>query len=76
MFGPGGHSITLAHPGIPDVVLHYASFKEITDDINEARVYGGVHYRFDQESGDRQGKRVGKYVLKQQLRPLRGSDRD
>jgi hypothetical protein len=74
VFGPDGHSITLTNADLPDIVLHYTSFKQITDDIDEARIFGGVHYRFDQESGARQGKRLGNYILKHQLRPLRDRD--
>ena len=74
VFGPDGHSITLTNPELPDIVLHYTSFKQITDDIDDARVFGGVHYRFDQESGARQGKRLGNYILKHQLRPVRDRD--
>jgi hypothetical protein len=53
-----GLSITLASPTAPGVVLNYASWEQITDDIDDARVYGGVHYRFDQTAGARQGRRV------------------
>jgi hypothetical protein len=74
LFGPDGHSITLTNRELPDIVLHYTSFKQITDDIDDARIFGGVHYRFDQESGARQGKRLGNYILKHQLRPLRDRD--
>jgi hypothetical protein len=74
MFGPSGHSITLTHPGVPDVILHYTSFKQITDDVDDARIYGGIHYRFDQEAAARLGKRVGDYVLRHQLRPVRERD--
>jgi hypothetical protein len=68
-FGPDGHAITLTNPVVPDITLHYTSFKHITDDIDDARVYGGVHYRFDQEAGALQGKRVGEYVIRHALRP-------
>ena len=68
MFGEGGHRITLRNPAVPDIVLHYTTFKQITDDIDEARVTGGVHFRFDQEAGARQGKRVGEYILRHWLR--------
>ena len=74
-FGPDGHAITLTNPALPDIVLHYETFKQITDDIDEARVYGGVHYRFDQEAGAAQGRRVGEYVLRRALRPACGHDR-
>jgi hypothetical protein len=70
-FGPDGHAITLTHPDLPDIVLHYGSFEEITRDVDDGRVYGGVHYRVDQDAGGRQGRRVGMYVLRHALRPLR-----
>lgn len=73
-YGAAGHSITLRNPLVPDVELHYSSWKRITDDVDDARVFGGVHYRFDQEAAARQGKRVGKYVLEHQLRPRRPCD--
>jgi hypothetical protein len=67
-FGADGHVITLTHPALPDIVLRYTAFKRITDDIDDARVYGGVHYRFDQQAGAAQGERVGAYVLNHSLR--------
>lgn len=70
VFGKDGLAITLASPEVPDVVLHYASWQQITDDIDDARIYGGVHYRFDQEEAARQGRKVGRYVLRHWLRPL------
>jgi hypothetical protein len=69
-FGKGGHAITLQNPTLPEIVLHYERFKQITDDIDDARVYGGVHFRFDQEGGVRQGWRIGKHILRHQLRPV------
>jgi hypothetical protein len=74
-YGPAGHSITLRNPLVPDIELRYSTWKQITDDVDDARVFGGVHYRFDQEAAARQGKSVGSYVLKHQLRPRRSCDR-
>jgi hypothetical protein len=51
--------ITLTSPLVPDVVLGYTSWKQLTDDVDDARIYGGVHYHFDQEEAARQGRRVG-----------------
>jgi hypothetical protein len=73
-YGATGHSITLRNALVPDIELHYSSWKQITDDVDDARVFGGVHYRFDQEAAARQGWRVGSYVLKHQLRPRRSCD--
>jgi hypothetical protein len=68
IFGKGGHDITLSHPSIPDVTPHYTKFSQITSDIDDARVYGGIHFRFDQEAGARQGRQVGTYVYENNLR--------
>jgi UrcA family protein len=69
--GPDGHAITLTNPAVPEIVLTYTSFRQITDDIDDGRVFGGVHYRLDQEAGARQGERVAEYVLRHTLRPAR-----
>ena len=76
MFGKDGHTITLTHPLVPDVVLHYTSWKQITDDVDDARIFGGVHYRFDQEGAARQGRQVGRYILRHLLRPVHEHGRD
>lgn len=70
-FGRGGHSITLTNPTVPEIVLTYTTFRQITDDIDDGRVFGGVHYRFDQEAGALQGERVAEYVLRHTLGPAR-----
>jgi hypothetical protein len=73
-FGKDGHAITLTNPGLPGIVLGYAAWGQITDDIDDARIYGGIHFRFDQEAGARQGREVGRYILRHYLRSLREDD--
>ena len=68
VFGREPHDITLSHPGVPGVTLHYTKFSQITHDIDDARVYGGIHFRSDQDAGARQGRRVGTYVYRHNLR--------
>jgi hypothetical protein len=69
-------SFTLSNPALPGVELKYSTLKQITDDISDARVYGGIHFRFDQEAGADLGRRVGKFVYKNNLRIARGSSHD
>lgn len=76
VFGKRDHAFTLSHPAIPEVTLHYTTFGDLTDDIDDARVYGGIHFRFDQEAGARQGRRVGAYVYAHNLRRLRRDTED
>ena len=37
--------------------FHHPPFGEIARDIVGARIFGGIHFRFDQEAGARQGPR-------------------
>ena len=56
-------------------MLQYQTLRQITNDVDDARVYGGIHFRFDQEAGNRLGRQVGAYVYRNTLRRLRrGSD--
>ncbi|RSL19088.1 PAP2 superfamily protein [Edaphobacter aggregans] len=75
LYGEAGHAITLSNPAVPTIVLHYGSFRQITDDISDARVYGGIHFRTDQDAGARLGRAVGTAIYKNNLRPKHGNDR-
>ena len=50
-------------------MLHYTRFKDIARDIDDARIYGGVHWRFDQEAGAKLGGKVGRHLHGHLLRP-------
>ncbi len=41
----------MANPAVPGVAFHDRRFNQIMEDINDARVYGGIHFRFDQDAG-------------------------
>lgn len=74
LYGEAGHAIVLTNPAVPAIVLQYDSFREITNDISDARVYGGIHFRTDQEAGADLGRAIGKAIYKHNLRPTRGDD--
>ena len=60
----------MANPAVPGMTLQYTRFKQITDDISDARVYGGIHFRFDQEAGTDLGRDIATFVYKHNLRPV------
>jgi PAP2 superfamily len=74
IYGEGGHFITLSNPALPNIVLQYTTFDQITDDISDARVYGGIHFRTDQVAGERLGKAIGNAVYKNNLRRMHDDD--
>jgi hypothetical protein len=70
-FGDDDHLIVLSNPAVPGIALEYDSFEAITEDIDDARVYGGIHFRFDQRAGARQGKRIGAWVVHHHLKAMK-----
>ena len=72
IFGVQGNAFTLTNPALPAIVLNYTAFEQTCDDIDDARIYGGIHFRFDQEAGGLQGRMVGNYILTHHLRAAHG----
>lgn len=64
------HSVTLSHPNAPGIVIQYTDLRDIIDDVSDARVFGGIHFRYDQDAGERLGRDVGRYNNHNKLRPV------
>ena len=76
-FGSGRQpAITLSNAALPGVTLRYTKFRQITDDIADARVYGGIHFRFEQDAAEVLGRRVARYVQQHNLRCARANKCD
>ena len=69
ILGNARFSVSLSNAAVPGVDLTYNNFTEITDDISDARVYGGIHFRTDQDAGASLGQKVGQYVYAHSLNP-------
>lgn len=69
-YGRKGHDIKLTDAGAPGIELHYSDLRTISDDVDDARVYGGIHFRFDQDAGQRMGLEIGRYNDEHRLLPL------
>lgn len=68
LFGGRRYAILLTNPALPGITLQYTKLGQITDDIDDARVYGGIHFRFDQDVGAALGRHVAEHVYRQKLR--------
>ena len=53
------------------ITKHYTQLKAIANDVDDARVYGGIHWRYDQDAGGVLGRAVATAVVKNNLRPVR-----
>jgi membrane-associated phospholipid phosphatase len=70
-----GTAFTLASDGVPGVPRTYASFSAASDEVNDARVYGGMHFRSAVRDGQAMGNAVGSYVLANFAQPVHGQRR-
>ena len=48
----------------------YNRFSDAPQDVVDARVYSGIHFRFADEAAHRQGREVAQWTFKHYLRPL------
>ena len=69
LYGRGAYSITVTSPSVAGVNLPYSNIRQIGADVDDARVYGGIHFRFDQDQGASMGRQIVEYVYRHQLRP-------
>ena len=46
----------------PGLTFRYTRFADVADQIDDARLYGGIHTREDQKVGRELGWQVGVYV--------------
>src|SRR5262249_38433794 len=53
----------------PGVTRHYASFWDAAQEMANSRIYGGIHFRFDNVAGQGIGKNVAHYVMAHFLLP-------
>ena len=57
---------------ITGITREWGSFSEGIDEVIDARIYSGIHFRTADEVGSRQGGQVGQFVYRHALKPCRG----
>jgi len=77
LLGAAGHDITITNTvpalgSLPAATItrHYSQLQAISDDVDDARVFGGIHWRFDQVAGNGLGRAIATEVVKTNLRPV------
>ena len=65
-------TVTSANPNLTptEVTRTYGRFSDAEEEVIDARVYEGIHFRTADEVGQVQGKRVAKWAFKHFLRPV------
>jgi hypothetical protein len=57
--------VSVTYPPVFGVTRTYANFSAIAQEVNDARVWGGIHFRRSDCHGYELGKRVGEAVLRE-----------
>jgi PAP2 superfamily len=59
--------ITLVSPTAPGVTRKWTRLQDYSDEVSNARVYAGFHYRFSTEAGKDMGKNIAELAVRTQL---------
>ncbi len=62
----------VASDGMPGVVRYFSSFTAALDEVKDARVFGGIHFRTACDDGQALGTAIGDYILGHALLPIHG----
>jgi hypothetical protein len=71
VFGKDAIAFETASDGLPDVKRKFTGFWAAAEEAGISRIYGGIHWQFDNTDGLAGGKKVATIVLENRLRPYR-----
>lgn len=60
--------ISLTSPTAPGATRKWTRLQDYSDEVSNARIYAGFHYRFSTEVGKDMGKKIGQLTVATQLR--------
>jgi hypothetical protein len=66
-----GVPITATSPTNPTFPRAWGKFSEGVDEVIEARIYSGIHFRTADDAGAKLGRQVARFVVNHSLRPVR-----
>jgi len=67
-----GITMTMTSAAAPGVTHRFSTFRAISDEVGDARVWAGVHWRTSCATGRAVGRKIGRFVSTQTLRRERG----
>ena len=56
--------ITLVSPTAPGVTRKWTRLQDYSDEVSNARIYAGFHYRFSTEVGKDMGRKIGELTVR------------
>jgi hypothetical protein len=65
--------VALTSPFVPGVTHRFTNLRDFTDEVANARIYAGFHYRFSTVAGREMGQKIGAYVVKSVMQPAQAA---
>ncbi len=72
-FGSDTVAFTSTSDGLPGVTRSFRSFWQAAEEAGKSRIYGGIHWEFDNADGLATGRALGEYVTQNFLTPRAAS---
>jgi hypothetical protein len=66
----GDVPFTIGSDGLPGVTRSFSDFWDAAEEAGESRIYGGIHWEFDNYWGLTAGKELGDYIFANFLQPV------
>lgn len=68
-FGQDAVAFTTSSDDVPGVSRSYTRFSQAANEAGRSRIYGGIHWEFDNQDGLSSGRELGVFVYDNFLRP-------
>lgn len=69
-FNADGVSFSTTSDGLPGVTRSYTSFSQAAEEAGQSRIYGGIHWQYDNKVGLSSGRALADYVFFNFLTPI------
>jgi len=60
---------------VPGVTRRWSDLHRFVDEVSDARIWAGLHYRFSTRVGRDMGRRIGEYVVNNVMQPVAAATR-
>jgi hypothetical protein len=71
VFGTGPEGFTVTDAGDARLQRHFDSLAQMAEEHKEVRIWGGIHFRNSLNVGETMGRKLGDYLLANNLNPTR-----
>jgi hypothetical protein len=66
--------VVMTSPTAPGATHRWTNVRDYNDEVSQARIWAGFHYRFSTRVGQDMGRKIGDYVVKNMLQPATTAD--